>query len=452
MIYLSVPLQMLHCFLWFFPYFWFARQVKNRGKWFFLAPVVVEFPVYLARTVLPYFVIDATLISYLQYAMLMDVIYNAIRAFVLIMIARLMKRRSNGRLGLFDLKLRGARIFAKSGWVGFLFFFSGVACLLYLAYSSRLGILGWLADPRDGYQYDRFGKGQWWVLSQVFLGVSLFFFTFNATSRKQIVFYAALVGGATYFLGSKALLLNIAVYIFGLWQYRFGLSFFGVFTFFAISFGSMLSLFFSGFSGGLAQAALQIQNYFNYYLDGAKYYQAYFSGALPLYHGSIYFGNLWVWVPRFLWPSKPVVYGDLLIVDYFYPGAPAQGFTPAFWGRVDEYADFGFPGMVFFAFFDIAFITWCIFAFYAVKLFNDKSRPIGRGLFVLLLVITPNLWLYVKGPNVIVVTLLIIVVVKAMSKVRVFSSGRDVPHKLGGAASGSLAYPTAGNGETSGIR
>lgn len=425
LIYAGIPLQFAHCILWFAPYFWLAIQLQNRAKWLFLAPVVLEFPVYIARTVLPYFIIDESLLPFLQYAMLMDVVYNSIRFLMLVCLSKLLRSSLKVFDGIFDLNLKSAELLKKSESLGHIYLIFGIACLLNLAITSEQGLVGWLNDPRNGYQNNRFGLGHWWVLSQFFLGVSLYLYTFHSASRFRVLSFSAMVGAVTFFLGSKILLLNITVYVLGLWQYRFGKSLMAVAIFLAISIASMLSLFFMGFSGEYNDAVIQITNYFDYYINGALYYQSTLTGKLPLYHGSVFLGNLWSLMPRLIFPEKPIVYGDLQIVDYFYPGAPELGHTPAFLGRVTEYADFGFFGLLVSSFFDVSFIVWGISSLYAITLLKDEKRSPGRGFFMLLLIFSPNLWQYVKGFNVIFMMVAIVVSLKFVSKLRIYPSMRS---------------------------
>jgi hypothetical protein len=97
--------------------------------------------------------------------------------------------------------------------------------------------------------------------------------------------------------------------------------------------------------------AQSIIEYFDYYKNAADYYQGIRTGEVPLFHGQVALSSLWAYVPRGLVPDKPFVYGVLYVNEIFYPGQAELTNTPAFGGAVEQYADFGVPGVVFFGFF-----------------------------------------------------------------------------------------------------
>ena len=111
--------------------------------------------------------------------------------------------------------------------------------------------------------------------------------------------------------------------------------------------------------------------YFDYFTNAAIYYDDYLSGDILLFGGDIFLSNFWGMIPRSIFEQKPIIYGILHIVEIYYPGGPASGNTPAFGGRVYEFSDFGFAGVIFFA----AINPWNLFyGFMLVSLFKKKYQ------------------------------------------------------------------------------
>jgi hypothetical protein len=65
------------------------------------------------------------------------------------------------------------------------------------------------------------------------------------------------------------------------------------------------------------------------------------------YHwGSGWLSELWFYVPRALYPGKPLEYGALLVPAKLYPGAYEKGYAPGFLGWSLSYLDFGWFGVM----------------------------------------------------------------------------------------------------------
>src|SRR5450830_1500114 len=63
-----------------------------------------------------------------------------------------------------------------------------------------------------------------------------------------------------------------------------------------------------------------IFEYFDYYKNAADYYRGYLSGEINLFHGDVLLTSLWSYVPRGIFPDKPIVYGILHVNEIFFPG------------------------------------------------------------------------------------------------------------------------------------
>jgi hypothetical protein len=64
------------------------------------------------------------------------------------------------------------------------------------------------------------------------------------------------------------------------------------------------------------------------------------------YWGTGWLSELWFYVPRALYPGKPLEYGSLLVPARLYPGAYEQGYAPGFLGWSLSYLDFGWVGVL----------------------------------------------------------------------------------------------------------
>lgn len=255
---------------------------------------------------------------------------------------------------------------------------------LFLLANAEFGVLNWLQNPRMGYQMYRAGQGHWYALAISALSVSfvLTFLAHPSASRllRNMVVY--LVMG--YFLGSKGVLLTIfsatLVFLWFMhWRHLGKLMFVGAPLLFGLLiFNLYLAL------GNIFELG-SIIGYFDYYKNAADYYRSYLNGEINLFHGEVFISSLWAYVPRIIWPDKPVVYGILHINELFYPGL-AEISTPAFGGAVEQYSDFGVMGVVVFGFFSSQAILTGILSYLIFKRPGIRLRRISLATVLLFLV------------------------------------------------------------------
>jgi len=327
---------------------WVSRA-QLRLSWInpFSITLMVTIPVELMKLFVgPLFLIDGGLFDTgYQYALLMASLLALAQAAGAVFFLRFAKTFRAHRYLPFQPILLGRRDMRR----GALFFLLIFFVALFLLANAEFGILNWLQNPRMGYQMYRAGQGHWYALATSALSVS-FVLTFLAHPTagrllRNMVVYIVL----GYFLGSKGVLLTIfsATLVF-LWFMRwrhlgklmlagapllFGLLIFNLY----LALGNVFELG-------------SIIGYFDYYKNAADYYRSYLNGEIDLFHGEVVMSSLWAYVPRAIWPDKPVVYGILHINELFYPGL-AEISTPAFGGAVEQHADFGVLGVVIFGFF-----------------------------------------------------------------------------------------------------
>jgi hypothetical protein len=326
---------------------WFART-QLQLSWInpFSITLMVTMPVELMKLFVgPIFLIDGGLFDTgYQYALLMASLLALAQAAGAMFFLRFAKSfRAHRYLPFQQILLRRWDMRRGAHFFLLIFFVA-----LFLLANAEFGVLNWLQNPRMGYQMYRAGQGHWYALALSALSVSfaLAFLAHPTAGRllRNMVVYIIM----GYFLGSKGVLLTIfsATLVF-LWFMRwrhlgklmlagapllFGLLIFNLY----LALGNVFELG-------------SVIGYFDYYKNAADYYRSYLNGEIDLFHGQVVISSLWAYVPRAIWPDKPVVYGILHINELFYPGL-AEISTPAFGGAVEQHADFGVLGVVVFGF------------------------------------------------------------------------------------------------------
>ena len=134
-----------------------------------------------------------------------------------------------------------------------------------------------------------------------------------------------------------------------------------------------------------------IAQYFEYYPNAAMYYADYFGGVIELFEGKVVLTSFWEYVPRGLFQEKPYVYGILHVVDFYFPGGAESGNTPAFYGGVPQFADFGIIGLLFFAMINLLPVFYFAGLHYALVKgeFLRVEGLSGRGIIISILLFSP---------------------------------------------------------------
>jgi len=295
----------------------------------------------------PAVILDGGLFNpYFQYALLVANVHELLGAVTLIVLVRLFTQKPAWERLLERVSALGgpaapARMRAAA-WV----FLGLYAVFFVLLAQHSFSVFEWIKDPRAGYQLHRTGAGQWYALAITSLSTSLVLATMYARSSRNVILLTPVYLALIFVLGSKGLVVFFGVYIvviLSIQNYKYlrpmtalvaGAAGVLVFANLVSTFGSV----------GLDSLALYADGFSN----AARYYQRFLDGSLPLYHGQVFFSNLWGLIPRVLYPNKPYVYGSITVAEIFYPGAAEQTNTPAF-ATVAYFADFGWLGVVLFA-------------------------------------------------------------------------------------------------------
>ncbi|MFZ2649345.1 MAG: hypothetical protein WA210_04470 [Burkholderiaceae bacterium] len=283
-----------------------------------------------------------------------------------------------------QLPLRGvvlSRRDLRRGARAFLLLF---AVSLFLLASAEFGVINWFVNPREGYQLYRTGQGHWYALAVTALSTAFLLAFLARPAPKALLFNMLVYIALGYLLGSKGMLLAIfgsalAFLWFLRWPYLGRFILLGT----PALFGLLLVNLFLMADGFDLQAILE---YFDFYKNAADYYNGYLAGEVRLFLGEITWSNVWGYVPRAIWPDKPVVYGILLVNEIFYPGQAELTNTPAFAGAVEQFADFGVAGVLVFGFFSSQSIVNALLAYLIFRRPGIRFDQITLATVLLMLV------------------------------------------------------------------
>lgn len=342
-------------------------------------------PVELFKLIIGQWFRDAGLMyPYFQFAVLMTNLQQCIGLLLLYFTARLKVTR------LIPYIIPSLGFYRKPdfSWISRAFFFLYVAAFLTLALKTG-GITDWLLNIRDSYINKREGNGLYYAAAINFISISYFFCGVASDSWRAFTFRSIFYFFAVYILGSKGFLLNFFVfYLIIIWRRQ------------NINIGKMLLIVLPGafllllvnfFSNQESIDVGSIAQYFEYYPNAAMYYADYFGGVIKLFEGQVVITSFWEYVPRGLFPEKPYVYGILHVVDFYFPGGAESGNTPAIYGGVAQFADFGIMGLLFFAMINLLPVFYFAGLRYALVegKFLSAEGLSGRSVIICLLLFSP---------------------------------------------------------------
>jgi|SRR5471030_1238112 len=251
----------------------------------------------------------------------------------------------------------------KSKFALFLIFCFMIANFLLLAVIGEGG-MRWFTDPRTAYIENKFGAGNFylfWVWS-----IS-FFMAYILYSRKpksikdffKISPYVLLCLLISYFTGSKQNILIILLLL--MFYYTHFIKNIRLIRFAFI--GSCLLILFMAIQliQGTTDSLTGALAYFDYFQKTIEFVSRYNEVGPKL--GEAFTSSFWGYVPRFIAPDKPIIYGQLLIQDALYPGAADQGYYPAFSSWSFLYLDFEWVGVVMSGLF-VGCMSWAAYEYF----------------------------------------------------------------------------------------
>ena len=214
-----------------------------------------------------------------------------------------------------------------------------IAFTLYFFYVYSSDFIG-IKNPRLAYQNHRAGYGHLWAGYIFFLSLWVLV-RINNKSNFTVTIIVYLIGA--YQSGSKGLLISsvLPFIAFGYYENKFfKLTFYIILM--AIIY-LVLNLFnaFDDFS----LIFKRVESYFDMFNNSSRIFKDYLDNEFEFQKGSIYLSSFWQYVPRFIYPDKPYVWGTSSLVEIYYPGIAIRG-TPSFGLYMSEFADFGYYGII----------------------------------------------------------------------------------------------------------
>jgi oligosaccharide repeat unit polymerase len=200
----------------------------------------------------------------------------------------------------------------------------------------------WLRDPRSAYLFYRQGAGQFWLLMGWFLITALLYYIWSRRPRGlHLVAVAALFVVPAYFTGSKAVILSVLVLC--LTYYNFLIRPLPTPTLVAAGITVPLAFVALLFLQGSFSSAAEVGKYFEHFDVTAQFLSRF--DEFGFQYGRGWLSTFWFYVPRALYPDKPLEYGFTLLQKRLYPGAFEAGYAPGFLSWSLDYLDFGVIGV-----------------------------------------------------------------------------------------------------------
>lgn len=232
-----------------------------------------------------------------------------------------------------------ALAFRPAKFVGLLA--ASTAAFVALAAFGGGGFL-WVTNTREAYLFFREGAGFLWLLSAWFLMTAFMYYLWGRRPTGwRLITALGLCAVAAYLTGSKQVILCVLITVVAYYHFLIRpvstatmtvLGFLSVAGFFAL-------LFFQS-----SMTAVNFLSYFENFDVTTRFLSRFSEYGYRWGAGSL--SELWFYVPRALYPAKPLEYGALLIPAHLYPGAYEKGYAPGFLGWSLSYLDFGWVGVV----------------------------------------------------------------------------------------------------------
>jgi len=226
--------------------------------------------------------------------------------------------------------------------------FIAILCIAFLSFVALAafggGGLMWLTDSRDAYMDYRRGAGHFYALTQWGLVTAfIYYLWFRRPSRKKSLFILMVFSLLGYFLGSKGFIINFWIITTFYWHYLIS----PIKNRMIIVIGGFIFFLFivTQLAQNTAKALSDTIKYFNYF-DSTAHFLSMFD-SVDFQHGAAMLSQLWDAVPRSLFPSKPIVYGQYLIHETLNPGLLEKGRAVGTLVWTKYYLDFGLFGVGF---------------------------------------------------------------------------------------------------------
>ena len=151
--------------------------------------------------------------------------------------------------------------------------------------------------------------------------------------------------------GKKQVLLDVILLSLLMLEYK------KIVNIYKISISLIFTAFFAGtihfLTYDFGNPFLSVISYFDYYQNLHLLVDKLSTPLFDFKLGEITLSSLYKIIPRFLWESKPIVYGMSIVHQEILPVEFSLGVTPSFFEQIAiPYVDFGFIGVILFGFFN----------------------------------------------------------------------------------------------------
>lgn len=393
----------------------FKLNLLNPITFMFLPVLAIEVSRIIVAPAI--FIYDGGLFNkYFQFAILMTNVENTVKLIMLYFIFYFMQRnyfveRILSRLPRIKMTKR------KIYYVSLIFLFLYLLFFVLLMVKS-IGIAEWLFHPRRGYEQGRTGLGHLYAISLSCLSFSFVLAAISIQRTFRIFIVAVLYISFVYFLGSKGFILSFGIFTLIVLWLR-GYKHLGKTS---VMLGVIISVL---ILVNLAQSYSTMEwtsifQYFDFYINSAKYYQMYFDDQIKLFYGEIFLSSFWELVPRGIYPDKPFAYGKVLINDIIWPGLAEKGNTPGFGGPVAKFGDFGIIGIILLNFLNITFIFLIVTLFLLYKYISlEKLRTDSIYLYIFVFMLAPAYLKYFAFPLNIVMFIIMVKIFSISMRVKI---------------------------------
>lgn len=204
----------------------------------------------------------------------------------------------------------------------------------------------WLSDFRAGYQFARNGVGLFFVLYLVFLNIAFIYLVYHyklgAVSRRQLWIFGSVILFLGILSGSKRTVVAFALfYLIFVEYYVYKIPLFKVVLLTTlISFIFILNFLLSG------NSITHLWSYFNYLPSTLAIFDMVNTEEIKHTNGELFISNIWNYIPRFIYPEKPMIYSGAYISELLSPGMVERGHFLGMLDYTADYLDFGMFGVV----------------------------------------------------------------------------------------------------------
>lgn len=357
--------------------------------------LVVFFPFQIMKIIVgPYYTIEGGLFNLgYQYALLMNNLFYSFELISIITLFSIFKNLKIENFYIFNNLNTSSKNIKFNMWIYLLIYI----ILMVELMNSEYGILNWLMNPREGYQNFRAGHGFIFALALSALSMSLICSFLSSPNINSVLIRSIPFMVMAYFFGSKTVLLSFfSANLIFLWFLKWRKLELMVVLITPVVFSIVLWNFYLAIGDSLS--IVSIIDYFDYYKNASIYYSDMINEKISLFYGDIFISSFWSYVPRSFYPEKPYIYGMLHINEIYYPGYAELGHTPAFGGAVEQFADFGVAGVIFFGLlntnaFLFALTTYLIFYKPGLILYKKNISVI----IAFIILFGPNFGTYFSG-------------------------------------------------------